>query len=107
MPTVLITGANRGLGLEYARQYSQQGWTVLACARNTNAPELGSLVSRPVLVGRMGREIVEMEAPPPSQADRLEDSGSLTRSLNGPAPALSRPPPDPRPFLATKDGDPS
>jgi len=30
---VLITGANRGLGLEFARQYAQDGWQVLACCR--------------------------------------------------------------------------
>jgi len=30
---VLITGANRGLGLEFARQYAQSGWQVLACCR--------------------------------------------------------------------------
>jgi NAD(P)-dependent dehydrogenase (short-subunit alcohol dehydrogenase family) len=40
MPTVLITGANRGLGLEYARQYSEQGWHVIACTRKVKAPEL-------------------------------------------------------------------
>ena len=40
MPTVLITGANRGLGLEYARQYSLLGWDVIACTRNPNAAEL-------------------------------------------------------------------
>jgi NAD(P)-dependent dehydrogenase (short-subunit alcohol dehydrogenase family) len=33
MPTVLITGANRGLGLEFARQYCRDGWSVLATAR--------------------------------------------------------------------------
>jgi NAD(P)-dependent dehydrogenase (short-subunit alcohol dehydrogenase family) len=33
MPTVLITGAGRGLGLEFARQYAAQGWRVHACAR--------------------------------------------------------------------------
>jgi NAD(P)-dependent dehydrogenase (short-subunit alcohol dehydrogenase family) len=32
--TVLITGANRGLGLEFARQYAARGWTVIATARN-------------------------------------------------------------------------
>ena len=36
MPTVLITGANRGLGLEFARQYVGDGWRVIAAAR---APE--------------------------------------------------------------------
>lgn len=30
---VLITGANRGLGLEFAKQYAQDGWQVLACCR--------------------------------------------------------------------------
>jgi NAD(P)-dependent dehydrogenase (short-subunit alcohol dehydrogenase family) len=40
MPTVLITGANRGLGLEYTRQYSQQGWDVIACTRKPDAAEL-------------------------------------------------------------------
>ena len=33
MPTTLITGANRGLGLEFARQYAADGWRVLACSR--------------------------------------------------------------------------
>jgi NAD(P)-dependent dehydrogenase (short-subunit alcohol dehydrogenase family) len=33
MATVLITGANRGLGLEFCKQYAEEGWTVLACAR--------------------------------------------------------------------------
>ena len=43
MPTVLITGANRGLGLEYVRQYLEQGWQVHACTRKPDAPELTSL----------------------------------------------------------------
>jgi NAD(P)-dependent dehydrogenase (short-subunit alcohol dehydrogenase family) len=34
MPTVLITGAGRGLGLEFVRQYAADGWTVLAAARD-------------------------------------------------------------------------
>ncbi len=32
--TVLITGANRGLGLEHSRQFAESGWRVLACARS-------------------------------------------------------------------------
>jgi NAD(P)-dependent dehydrogenase (short-subunit alcohol dehydrogenase family) len=33
MPTVLVTGANRGLGLEFVRQYATDGWRVHACCR--------------------------------------------------------------------------
>jgi NAD(P)-dependent dehydrogenase (short-subunit alcohol dehydrogenase family) len=33
MPTVLITGANRGIGLELARQYVSDGWQVIGCCR--------------------------------------------------------------------------
>jgi NAD(P)-dependent dehydrogenase (short-subunit alcohol dehydrogenase family) len=36
MPTVLITGANRGIGLEFARQYSADGWDVTATARQSS-----------------------------------------------------------------------
>jgi len=34
MPSVLITGANRGLGLEFARQYLADNWHVFATCRN-------------------------------------------------------------------------
>lgn len=44
MTTVLITGANRGLGLEFTRQYAADGATVIACARNPKtADELNAL----------------------------------------------------------------
>lgn len=44
MPTVLITGAGRGLGLEFAKQYFEDGWKVIATARSlNNANELNSL----------------------------------------------------------------
>ena len=42
MKTVLITGANRGLGLEFARQYAADGWRVLATSR-TPSPELDAV----------------------------------------------------------------
>lgn len=42
--TVLITGANRGIGLELARQYSSAGWQVIATARSPDrAEELNGL----------------------------------------------------------------
>lgn len=34
MPTVLITGAGRGIGLELARQYRADGWQVIGTVRN-------------------------------------------------------------------------
>jgi NAD(P)-dependent dehydrogenase (short-subunit alcohol dehydrogenase family) len=44
MPTVFITGANRGIGLEFARQYAADGWRVLATARDPQgASELNAL----------------------------------------------------------------
>lgn len=36
MPSILITGANRGLGLEFAKQYAEAGYRVFAAVR---APE--------------------------------------------------------------------
>lgn len=39
MPTVFITGANRGLGLEMARQYVADGWRVLAGCRDPDKAE--------------------------------------------------------------------
>ena len=36
-PTVLITGANRGLGLEFSRQYAAGGWNVIASCRQPEA----------------------------------------------------------------------
>ena len=37
MPTVLVTGANRGLGLEFLKQYSQRGWEVIGTCRDLNS----------------------------------------------------------------------
>jgi len=36
MPSVIITGANRGIGLEFARQYAADGWDVVATARQSS-----------------------------------------------------------------------
>lgn len=43
-PSLLITGTNRGIGLELARQYLSAGWRVHACCRHPeNALELNRL----------------------------------------------------------------
>ncbi len=45
MPSVLITGANRGIGLELARQYAKAGWRVYACCRDLSRAERLDLVA--------------------------------------------------------------
>ncbi|MFN3820517.1 SDR family oxidoreductase [Blastomonas sp.] len=63
MPTVLITGANRGLGLEFARQYAADGWTVIATARNPDAAtELKAT----------GAEVHPFESADPASLDALQ-----------------------------------
>ena len=68
MPTVLITGANRGLGLEFARQYVRDGWQVIATCRNAAHADalraLGAAVrieqlelSDLAAIGAVGREL--------------------------------------------------
>jgi NAD(P)-dependent dehydrogenase (short-subunit alcohol dehydrogenase family) len=60
MPTALITGANRGLGLEFARQYVKDGWRVIATAR---APEKASdlhALGPAVIVHRL--DVADIEA---------------------------------------------
>ena len=43
---VLITGANRGIGLEFCKQYAANDWNVIACCRNpATADELNKLAN--------------------------------------------------------------
>lgn len=55
LPTVLVTGANRGIGLELARQYAARGWKVIGTARKpAEAKELAALAA-----ASDGRVVVE------------------------------------------------
>jgi NAD(P)-dependent dehydrogenase (short-subunit alcohol dehydrogenase family) len=66
MPTALITGANRGIGLEFVRQYSQNGWHVIATARHSS-PELESL----------GVEVRTLDLSDPDDVSGFEVDGPL------------------------------
>ncbi len=57
MSTVLITGANRGIGLEFARQYNDDGWTVIACCRDPEGDGAADL--RAIASGSGGRVSIE------------------------------------------------
>ena len=47
MPTAFITGANRGIGLEFTRQYLDKGWHVIAtCRKPSEAVSLLSFMDR-------------------------------------------------------------
>jgi NAD(P)-dependent dehydrogenase (short-subunit alcohol dehydrogenase family) len=73
MTTVLITGANRGIGLELSRQYARSGATVLACCRTPDAAHgllelastkdvqiLGVHISAAKSVSRLGQQLAGM-----------------------------------------------
>ena len=45
--TVLITGTNKGIGLEFTKQYAEKGWTVIATARRPDeAKDLKALAAK-------------------------------------------------------------
>lgn len=66
MPTLLVSGANRGIGLELARQFSHDGWTVLGTARDVAAAS--------ELAGFARTEVFELEATDPASIARLGQS---------------------------------
>ena len=63
MPTVMIIGASRGIGLELARQYAQDGWRVHATTRTPEQPgALGTIAGDMVLHGLEVRCAAQIDA---------------------------------------------
>ena len=70
MPTLLITGANRGIGLELCTQYLDERWEVHACCRNPeNAKELNTLAKK-----NQALTIHELEVTHEKQMDALKNA---------------------------------
>lgn len=53
MPTVLLTGANRGLGFEFAKSFAADGWRVHACARKADKSKRLRSLSGDVVTHRL------------------------------------------------------
>jgi NAD(P)-dependent dehydrogenase (short-subunit alcohol dehydrogenase family) len=63
MQSVLVTGANRGLGLEFVKQYAAAGYRVFATARNPGAAtELAELARRHESVSVHALELTNADA---------------------------------------------
>ncbi|MGJ0483027.1 MAG: SDR family oxidoreductase [Methylomicrobium sp.] len=63
MTTILVTGASRGLGLEFCKQYAAEGWEVLACCRH---PERADKLAGITNVRRLPLDVTDF-----AQIDRL------------------------------------
>lgn len=67
MTTVLITGANRGIGLEFAKQYAAEGADVIACCRS---PEKADALN--ALARAAGFKVMALDVTSPKSVEALK-----------------------------------
>ena len=78
MSRVLIAGASRGIGLELARQYAEQGDEVIACVRDSSAaPKLDELAAT---ADKITVEQMDLGEPASIEAAGQRISGAAGRS---------------------------
>jgi NAD(P)-dependent dehydrogenase (short-subunit alcohol dehydrogenase family) len=76
MTTILITGASRGIGLEFVRQYAKDGANIVACCRNPDkAAELNAIA----------KESGDKVRVFPLDVSSKDSIGKLARALDGEA----------------------
>ena len=71
--TVLITGANAGIGLEFARQYAERGSTVIATHRRETTPDTLAALATEFPNVRVEKMDVSVHAEIDALADELEN----------------------------------
>ncbi|MCB2102850.1 MAG: SDR family oxidoreductase [Rhodobacterales bacterium] len=88
MPTVMITGAGRGLGLEFARQYAADRWKIIATCRDPDLAE-GLRAMPGVQVHRMNvANFAEVEALAHTLRRQPVDLLINNAGIYGPRPAM-------------------
>ena len=75
MSTVMVTGANRGIGYEHVAQYAQKKWKVIACTRQ---PEKATELLQ--LQDKYGTNFIieELEVTNHKQVDELAEKHNNT-----------------------------
>ena len=74
--TLLITGANRGIGLEMTRQATARGDTVIACTRNTlESPDLVALAKQHDAITVLGLDVT-------AETDMKQIAAGMRRSID-------------------------
>ncbi len=86
--TALITGANRGIGFEIARQLGSEGWRVLMACRD---PERGDQAVGALAALDYDVELVELDVSDPIAIERVRDDldGQLDVLVNNAGISLS------------------
>ena len=74
--TLLITGANRGIGFEMTKQAAERGDQVIACARNVmEAPDLVALARDNPAISLLGLDVT-------AEADMKQIAAGMTRKID-------------------------
>lgn len=90
MPSILITGANRGLGLEFVRQYAAAGYRVYATCRSPGAATaLGALAAQHTQVSTHALDVADAQSVTRLADEELADA-SIDLLLNNAGTAAPR-----------------
>src|SRR4051794_979662 len=93
MPTVLVTGASRGIGRETALRLARAGWQIYAGVRK---PEDGEALKRDAPVGRVhplapdgadDTRVASLGEPLPAELDAVVNNAGIV--VTGPVEALT------------------